>query len=182
MDFGLFSEYDDGEWRIHKLMADESSIGYEQQQEILLYLPTNENESMVDYQESPATSTSEFSSDNSTLFEFDEVQSRDKEWSSAGVDSFLDQQNEEIEIRNRSVSCTSVEDVVNGFDWSFVSDSSRRDKIKRWKNKKHLIQTGQVHSISYDNIRKAALERHRVRGRFLSSAESNSLTLSNSPK
>jgi hypothetical protein len=112
--------------------------------------------------ESP--NTSESSCDTaSTQFEEEDVP-QEQEIVQNSVDSEF---NFSMEVRNRTDSNSSNSSIdVNGFDWSFVPDSSRRDKIKKWKSKKPLMQTGQTHIKTYCNRQKSALDRPRLNGKF----------------
>lgn len=57
---------------------------------------------------------------------------------------------------------------ANGFDWSIVKDTFRRDKIIRWKDKKLKIISGESKARRYKKRSNLANRRKRVKGKFVS--------------
>jgi len=68
-------------------------------------------------------------------------------------------------------SYTTVDTDASGFDWSFVQDDNKREKIKRWKAKKVKIATGESKAKQYTKRKKYAQIRPRLNGRFVTQQE-----------
>lgn len=80
-------------------------------------------------------------------------------------------------IISASSTLLTADTDVSGFDWSFVRDENKRQKIKKWKAKKMKIVTGQSQVKTYTNRKRYAQIRPRINGRFVSKQEYESYQL-----